>query len=242
MLKRTLLAVAGVACTASAVGGNVVTVTHYSDAQCPCSARVPQDMKEHFLDNPDFAPFVVDFNQFFVGDLVKNVQKCIHGEGECVAQRHFACAQKMSTVGELSYRDSAKWLDFEACSYGPCTNCAAIEGPHCPCANYSNFNDFGKNDIMERCAGLVGLDWQELHQCGTNATGQTLMAASSTVSNKDGVTYGLDGLAPLYVNGSKVSTKQAIPVVCGPTPAEVKNAVCAAIANTGAKQPLACFE
>ena len=22
-----------------------------------------QDMKEHFLDNPDFAPFVVDFNQ-----------------------------------------------------------------------------------------------------------------------------------------------------------------------------------
>jgi hypothetical protein len=37
------------------------------------------------------------------------------------------------------YSAAPKWLDFEACSYGPCTDCAAIEGPHCPCANYTTF-------------------------------------------------------------------------------------------------------
>ena len=49
--------------------------------------------------------------------------------------------------------------------------------------------------------------WQaELHSCGTNGTGQALMAASSKRSNSDGITYGVDGLAPLYINGSKVAT------------------------------------
>ena len=37
-----------------AVSGGLVTITHYSDAQCPCSARVPQDVKEHFLDDAEF--------------------------------------------------------------------------------------------------------------------------------------------------------------------------------------------
>ena len=32
--------------------------------------------------------------------------------------------------------DSTKWLDFEVCSYGECTDCAAILGPHCPCRTY----------------------------------------------------------------------------------------------------------
>ena len=38
----------------------------YSDAQCPCSARVPQDVKVNFLDNAGFDG-MVDFNQYFVG-------------------------------------------------------------------------------------------------------------------------------------------------------------------------------
>ena len=91
-----------------ALVSGAVMITHYSDAQCPCSARVPNDVKTNFLDNPDFAG-TVDFKQYFVGNLVKNVHKCIHGEAECVAQRHFACAQNMSTVKALSYRDSSKW-------------------------------------------------------------------------------------------------------------------------------------
>ena len=39
-----------------------------SDAQCPCSARVPQDVKVNFLDNAAFEG-LVDFNQYFVGAL-----------------------------------------------------------------------------------------------------------------------------------------------------------------------------
>jgi hypothetical protein len=213
-----------------------VLITHYSDAQCPCSARVPQDVKEHFLDNPAFGG-LVDFTQYFVGDLTKNPHKCIHGAGECVAQRHFACAQNLTTSAALSYRDSPKWLDFEACAYGPCTDCAAILGPHCPCANYTTFNDFGHNDIMKACAAKVGIDWPTLNACGTGPLGDALMAASVTRSNEDGITYGVDGLAPLYVDGVKTETKKLIPLVCGPVPDEVKAAVCTELGKQGASPP-----
>lgn len=231
------------ACIGTATGASV-TITHYSDVQCPCSARVPQDMKQHFLDNPDFAG-LVDFEQFFVGDLTKNVSKCIHGEGECVGQRHFACAQNMSldvsNGGVPPYSKSKKWLNFEACSYGPCTNCAAILGPHCPCSNYTTFTDFEKNDLMKQCASATGLPWDELHKCGTSAQGQALMEASSSRSNAAGITYGVDGLAPLFVDGVKVKTKQLIPIVCGPIPKEVKVAVCAALKAKGSTPP-ACAQ
>jgi hypothetical protein len=223
---------------APTVAGTVM-ITHYSDAQCPCSARVPSDAKKTFLDNPDFAG-QVDFTQYFVGSLTKNVHKCIHGEAECVAQRHFACAQNMSTVKKLSHLDSSKWLDFEACSYGVCTNCPAIEGKHCPCANYTNFQDFEHNDIMKNCAAKVGLDWAQLNACGTGPQGDALMAASATRSNNDGVTYGVDGLAPIFVNGVKVATKKPIPIVCGPTPDEVLPAVCAELQKQGGTVPVGC--
>lgn len=212
-----------------------VMITHYSDAQCPCSARTPQDMLQHFLNSSAFDG-LVDFQQFFVGDLTKNVHKCIHGEGECVAQRHFACAQNMSAP---AYRTSAAWLDFEACSYGTCTDCAAIEGEHCPCYNYTVFNEYTKNNIMEECAARVGLDWTALHACGIGPLGDALMAASATRSNSDGITYGVDGLAPIYIDGQKVKTKELIPIVCGPTPKEIHVVVCEALAAKG-HQPAAC--
>eukprot|EP00040_Diaphanoeca_grandis_P039678 m.259780 g.259780 ORF g.259780 m.259780 type:complete len:248 (-) comp38674_c0_seq1:361-1104(-) len=202
----------------------IVKLTHYSDAQCPCSARVPSDMFEHFLGNTSGFDGLVDFQQFFVGDLTKNVAKCIHGEEECVAQRFFACAQNMS--GALPYSQSGKWLEFEACAYGACTDCAAIEGEHCPCYNYTVFPEFQKNDILRECAARVGFDGDKLFACGTGPLGQQLMEASSTISNKDGITYGVDGLAPIYLDGVKIPTKNPIPIVCGPVPKEVKAAVC----------------
>lgn len=109
----------------AAAGANrtAVMLTHYSDAQCPCSARVPSDLKKHFLDNADFEG-LVDFQQFFVGDLTKNVSKCIHGEEECVGQRHFACVQGQIPPPPYSTPAGARWVDFEACSYGKCTDCA----------------------------------------------------------------------------------------------------------------------
>eukprot|EP00035_Acanthoeca_spectabilis_P011142 m.196162 g.196162 ORF g.196162 m.196162 type:complete len:58 (-) comp15247_c0_seq5:3671-3844(-) len=54
------VALAGI--TSVRAGAPAVMITHYSDAQCPCSARVPQDMKETFLDNSDFEG-MVDFQQ-----------------------------------------------------------------------------------------------------------------------------------------------------------------------------------
>ena len=216
-----------------------VTITHYSDAQCPCSARVPQDMKAFFLDNPEFEG-MVDFDQYFVGDLKKDVHHCIHGDGECVAQRHFACAQNFSTVNALSYRDAnGTWLDFEACSYGKCDDKAAILGKHHPCYNYTDFNDYQHNDDMKNCANKVGLDWEKLNACGTGPQGDALMAASATRANDNGITYGVDGLAPIFVDGIKVKTKKLIPVVCGPVPDEVKKVVCAALKKKGAS-PTAC--
>lgn len=209
-----------------------VTVTHYSDAQCPCSARAPNDVQTTFLSEESGFDGAVNFEQYFVGDLHKDVSKCIHGEGECVGQRHFACAQNMSVRGD-------EWIAFETCSYGKCTGCAAIEGKHCPCETYTSFTEFSSNDIMKGCAATAGLEWDDLHACGTGADGQALMEASSTRSNDDGITYGADGLAPIYVDGVKVKTKQLIPVVCGPTPKEVKAAVCSALAAKGAT-PAAC--
>lgn len=194
-------------------------------------------MKKTFLDNKDFGG-LVDFQQFFVGDLTKNVSKCIHGEEECVGQRHFACAQGEVPPPPYSNKNS-RWLDFEACSYGKCTDCAAIEGEHCPCYNYTIFPIFEKNTVMQDCATELGLDWESLHECATNGTGQHLMEMSSTKSNNDGVTYGVDGLAPIYLDGEKIHTSMPIPIVCGPVPSEIKKAVCAKLKLKGAV-PKAC--
>ena len=65
------------------------------------------------------------------------------------------------------------------------------------------------------------------------------MAQSATRANDDGVTYGMDGLAPIFVDGVKVKTKKLIPVVCGPVPDEVRSAVCTALKAKGAS-PAAC--
>ena len=211
---------------------STVILTHYSDAQCPCSARVPQDMQTHFLNNSDWEN-LIEFKQFFVGDLTKNISKCIHGEEECVAQRHFVCAQNISAT---------HWLSFEQCAYGHCTNCTncpAIEGSHCPCANYTTFPNFNSNDIMKNCAVQLGYDWNDLHTCGTTARGQHLMEISSQQSNNDGVTYGVDGLAPIYLDNVKIPTKEFIPIVCGPIPSEVATAVCKKLATKG-MVPKAC--
>ena len=235
-LSLALVVVSAAAAAATGAPPATVTLTHYSDAQCPCSARIPQDVQEHFLDPAAGYEGMVVFKQFFVGDLRKNVSKCIHGEAECVGQRHFACAQNMSIP---STPTASAWITFEACSYGKCTDCPAIEGKHCPCANYTSFPDFASNDQMETCAAVAGLDWAALHACGTGAEGQALMERSSTRSNEDGITYGADGLAPMYVDGAKVKTKHLIPIVCGPTPDEVKPAVCKALAAKGAT-PTAC--
>eukprot|EP00729_Bicosta_minor_P014003 gene14003-3831_t len=156
---------------ASALAGAAkVTITHYSDAQCPCSARVPQDVKVNFLDNAGFDG-MVDFNQYFVGDLTKNPAKCIHGEEECVGQRHFACAQNMSDPRSSTTPPM----------YSDSKDCAAIEGPQCPCSNYTDFPEFGKNNVMEACAAKVGLNWTALHACGTGPMGNaTNEAAGAT--------------------------------------------------------------
>ena len=87
---------------------------------------------------------------------------------------------------------------------------------------------------MKDCAAKLGLDWGVLNSCGAVASGSgvggdALMALSASRSNSDGVTYGVDGLAPIYVNGVKVKTKRLIPLDCGPTMAEITKDVCAAL-------------
>eukprot|EP00035_Acanthoeca_spectabilis_P011146 m.196151 g.196151 ORF g.196151 m.196151 type:complete len:179 (-) comp15247_c0_seq5:2989-3525(-) len=166
-----------------------------------------------------------------------------------------------SLPGPAPYSVARQWLDFEACSYGPCTDCAAIMGPHCPCANYTNFPEYVKNTVMQDCARKVGLNWDILFACGTGPAGQMLMEKSSTVSNQRHITYGVDGndlsvsvdrvfsvltrdcnligLAPIAVDGTVVTTKNPIPVVCGPVPREVSAAVCTALAVKGLA-PKAC--
>lgn len=51
--------------------------------------------------------------------------------------------------------------------------------------------------------------------------------------------YGLDGLAPIAVDGVLVKTKKPIPLVCGPIPSEVTVAVCRALSDKGLK-PKGC--
>jgi len=156
---------------------STILLTHFSDAQCPCSALLPDAIKTQILDHEDWATVDLDFTQFFVGGgLHDDPSTCIHGEGECVGQRHFACAQSMSmSMGikhELSYLDDPTWLNFQQCSYGTCSGCAAIEGPQCPCLTYTNFTDYNNNSIMLNCAAKLQLDWTKLHTCGTSDEGQ----------------------------------------------------------------------
>jgi hypothetical protein len=66
------------------------------------------------------------------------------------------------------------------------------------------------------------------------------MEASAKRSNAAGVTYGADGLAPIYLDGKKIKTSKPIPLVCGPVPTEVAKAVCAVLASKHNQVPPAC--
>ena len=186
----------------------------------------------------DAAPFngLLDFRQEFVGGYGKNgAGKCIHGAEECVGQRFLLCAQHLAAPKTRTYRENPAWLDFQACSYGPCSGCAAILGPQCPCTNYTSFPEYQKNDIMKDCAATTGIDWAALEACATGAVGEQLLIASANASTAAGVVYGLQGLPVVHiVNGAtggdtRVKTKQPIPIVCGPTPKEVLAVVCDAL-------------
>ena len=146
--------------TSSAAADNLqenatILVEMYSDAQCPCSAQFQSDIKL-LLDDPDFA--LVDLRLWFVGGGITGTEpgKCIHGEGECVGQRFFVCAQNMSRLDahlpargppgmfSPSYRQSQTWLDFQHCAYGKCDGSAAVLGG--PCKTYTTFNEYTKNE------------------------------------------------------------------------------------------------
>jgi len=53
------------------------------------------------------------------------------------------------------------------------------------------------------------------------------MRASSQHSKDAKIKYGIDGLAPIYLNSKKITTSKPIPLVCGPTMEEVAVAICA---------------
>lgn len=192
-----------------------ILVEMYSDAQCPCSAQFQSDIKL-LLDDPEF--LTVDFRLWFVGGGVTGTEpgKCIHGEGECVGQRFFVCAQNMSRVEAHlpptatpgmfgpSYRQSQTWLDFQHCAYGKCDGSAAILGG--PCKTYTTFNEFTKNDIMKNCAAKLGLNWGDLSACGSGSRGQMLLTQSGTVSKDRHIEYGLQGLPVVHINGVEIRT------------------------------------
>lgn len=208
-----------------------VLVEMFSDAQCPCSAQFVSDIAKT-LATPG-ADTLVDFNQYFVsGSFLSNKpapDKCIHGAKECLGQRFFLCAR--GDWGNAStFRSSSAWLDFQRCAYGPCSGCAAIKGPQCPCEQYTNFTDVG-NGILEGCARDLQLSWSELEGCATGASGrgEQLFEASSNHAYGAGVFYGLQGLPVVHVNGQRVHTRQLLPLTCGPTPAEVLAAICDAL-------------
>ena len=218
-----------------------------------CSAQATSDFKA-LLDDPEFA--AVDFKLWFVGGGITGTEpgKCIHGEGECVGQRFFSCAQNMSLPSGAglepvtfppSYRESPLWLEFQRCSYGACDGSAAILGPSHPCKTYTTFTETTKNTIMKDCATKLNISWTALAQCGLGARGQALMTASGEYAKKHKVEYGLQGLPVVRVKVldtfTQVKTKKLIPIVCGPSPEEVLKAICSAPDTwTAATYPSKC--
>ena len=238
MMLITLLFAAS-ASTAS----DPLMVTMYSDAQCPCSAQFVADVK-HLLDHPQLRD-ALDFQQFFepkCNDALPHCKKaqpdpqlfqCIHGDEECLGHRYFLCAQHLAMPGASgapSYRNSTKWLDFQACSYGTCMQCDVFTELACltPCTTYTSFTKPGQNDIMETCAAQVGLDWAALQACAApnSSLAQALQVASARACIDRRATYGTRGLPVVDVGATRVSTSQALPLFCGPTPLEFLTTVC----------------
>ena len=93
---------------------------------------------------------------------------------------------------------------------------------------------------MEEAAGKAGLNWGAVHACGTSSAGTALMVASHQATKDAGITYGIPGIPVVSVAGKLVHTKQPEPLFCGPTPEEVRQAVCQALAAKNFSQPAAC--
>eukprot|EP01060_Flectonema_neradi_P030857 TRINITY_DN4561_c6_g1_i1.p1 TRINITY_DN4561_c6_g1~~TRINITY_DN4561_c6_g1_i1.p1 ORF type:complete len:239 (+),score=43.44 TRINITY_DN4561_c6_g1_i1:47-763(+) len=224
----------------AAVSAYKVLVVEYSDAQCPCSAQFQSDILKNVLKAPGFED--VDFQQYFVGGYDDKPGTCIHGKEECVGQKYFLCAWHMAGMG--TYRESPKGLDFQHCSYGTCTSCPAIEGPHCPCTNYTTFPKWQKNDVMKNCAAQTGLDWTTLQDCANGPLGETLLEQSANISIKNGIHYGAQGIPVVHIKSNTtdihVKTKEPEPIVCGPTPKEVMADLCKVMKQENISLPASC--
>ena len=255
-------AAAASASVSASAGSALLMATMYSDAQCPCSAQFVADMK-HILDHPDFQE-LLDFRQFFepaCNDAVSHCPKpfndsqlfkCIHGPEECLGHRYFLCAQHLAVAAAAAgapdspptYRTSHVWLDFQSCSYGQCMLCDVFTELAClqPCATYNNFTDPSGNDIMRNCAYAGGIDWATLQACAdpSSALGQSLQSASARQCVQDNATYGTRGLPVVTVGAHRVTTTQAVPLVCGPTPLEVLGAICMALGEERNVTPPSC--
>ncbi len=234
----------------NSVAAHAATIAMYSDAQCPCSAQFVSDI-EHVLAQPSFA--TVDLKVYFEPKCMDAVDscprtnpgpaylKCIHGDEECVGHRYFLCAQHQAAAEANvpfppSFRQNPRWLQFERCSYGVCQLCDVFTELLCllPCATYTNFTK-PSNGIMRHCAIATGLDYAELEKCAApGGRADSLQAASAAVCRADAATYGTKGLPVVTVIGEDdnakpvlVRTSQKIPLVCGPTPLELLETLCA---------------
>ena len=212
----------------AASNSDLVLLEDFSMALCPCSALFASDLDAKMLRDPTFSA-IVDFRQPFVGTPFANASKggptkCFHGEGECKFQSWLLCAQNQSAPWP-----GRAWWDFQLCVDGTCSDSGSKLSP-CT-AQYENP---GNATLLRDCSARAGLDFDALSACATGAEGAALMDASARYASAQGVSYGMQGLPVVRVNGKQISKFWD----CHVPVAHVIAEVCAAY--TGPKRPAKC--
>jgi len=177
-----------------------VELVVFTESLCPCAAQWIWDLNEYVL------PAVGDIlrvERYLDGSAQDDGSVSVfHGSSELRSQTYEVCVQHIadSLTGD-GFIQSLAWT---ACINGNCTGPGGSFGLEY-CDHQGLIGDGEGTENAESCANQLQLPWEEVHACATGELGETLHWESSSFGNNHDVTYGMQGLPVVWLNGEQIS-------------------------------------
>mgnify|MGYP001166544709 CR=1 FL=1 len=178
-----------------------VELVVFTESLCPCAAQWVWDLSEYVL------PAVGDIlkvERYLDGSANEDGSVSVfHGSSELRSQTYEVCVQHIadSLTGD-GFLQSLAWT---ACINGECTGPGGTFGLEY-CDHQGMLGEGEGTENAEACAAALELPWEEVHTCATGDLGQSLHWESSSFGNNNGVTYGMQGLPVVWLNGERISS------------------------------------
>ncbi len=179
-----------------------VRLTVFTESLCPCAAQWIYDFRESVL--PAVGEIIrieryVDGSAHGDGSVTS-----FHGSREVSLQQNEVCVQHLAAEQGDADGGFIASLLWTACINGACSGPGGSFGLEF-CEHQGNVDEEGENEVGRACAEQLGLSFEEIYTCATGELGQQLHWESSSYGNTSEVTYGMQGLPVVWINGERHS-------------------------------------